>query len=393
MGLQGMGGLGTGAPGIVGCSKHFAGDGQASPGTSWKGAIVDRGNIKIDEATMMKVGIGPYTSALGAGLGSVMVSDAEWNGTSLTSNSHMLTDILKGTMKFQGFVATDWNAATDSPGSTIPSAIMAGVDMLMQPSSWKGAINTINTTASITDARITDAATRIIQTKCQAGLFTKATRDTTLAANVGSAAHRMVARQAVRESLVLLQNTGGVLPLTKMSKVYVGGSGANSLANQMGGWTITWQGDGSKTTGTTIQQAIAKVATVSATMADADAIVIVLSEKPYAEFMGDSMTLNTLPAADFNLLTMAKATGKKTVAVITSGRPVLIQSHLGDAGAWVAAWLPGSEGDGVADVLFGDYKPTAKLSHSWPKTDAGATVNFGDAGYDPLFALGFGLSY
>jgi beta-glucosidase len=400
MGLQGAMGLGTGAPGIVGCSKHFAGDGQATPGTSWKGAIVDRGDIRIDEATMMKVGIAPYTGALGAGLGSVMVSDATWNGSSLTSNSHMLTDILKGTMNFQGFVATDWNAATTSPKATVASAVMAGVDMFMQPGNaspgdptWKNTITTINTTASITDARITDAATRIIQTKCQAGLFTKATRDTTLAASLGSMEHRAVARKLVNESLVLLQNTGSVLPLTKGSKVYVGGSGANSLANQMGGWTITWQGDGSKTTGTTIQQAIAKVATVAATMAEADAIVIVLSEHPYAEFMGDSMSLNTLPAADFNLLTMAKAAGKKTVAIIVSGRPVLIQSHLGDAGAWIAAWLPGSEGDGVADVLFGDYHPTGKLSHSWPKTDADATVNFGDAGYNPLFMLGFGLTY
>jgi beta-glucosidase len=394
MGLQGAMGLGTGAPGIVGCSKHFAGDGQVTAAGSWKsgsGGIVDRGNITVTEAVMRSVGIAPYTGAVGAGLGSVMVSDATWNSMSLTTNSHMMTDILKGEMKFQGFIATDWNAATDSPGSTIPTAINAGVDMLMQPSSWKNAITTINNSTAIMDSRITDAATRIIQTKCQAGLFAKATRDTTLAANAGSAAHRMIGRQAVRESLVLLQNTGNVLPLTKGSKVYVGGSGSNSLANQMGGWTITWQGDGSKTTGTTIQQAIGKVATPAATMADADAIVIVLSEHPYAEFEGDSKTLDTLPAADFTLLTQAKATGKKTVAIIVSGRPVLIQSHLGDAGAWIAAWLPGSEGDGVADVLFGDYHPTAKLSHSWPKTDAQAAVTV--ANYDPLFALGFGMTY
>jgi beta-glucosidase len=147
------------------------------------------------------------------------------------------------------------------------------------------------------------------------------------------------------------------------------------------------------TTGTTIQQAVAKVATVVPTMAEADAIVVVLSERPYAEFQGDSMTLNTLPAADKTLLTMAKATGKKTVAIVMSGRPVLIADQVANAGAWIAAWLPGTEGDGVADVLFGDYKPTAKLSHSWPRTDAQTRVNMGDAGYDPLFALGFGLTY
>jgi beta-glucosidase len=401
MGLQGAMGLGTGMPGIVGCSKHFAGDGQVTMAGSWKsasGGIVDRGNITVTEAVMRSVGIAPYNGAVGAGLGSVMVSDADWNGMSLTVNSHMMTDILKGEMKFQGFIATDWNAAT-SPGATIPAAVMAGVDMFMQPgnatagdNTWKTTINTINTTTSITDARITDAATRILQTKCQAGLFTKATRDTTLAANVGSMEHRAVARKLVNESLVLLQNTGSVLPLTKGSKVYVGGSGANSLANQMGGWTITWQGNGALTMGTTIQQAIAKVATVSTTMADADAIVIVLSEHPYAEFQGDSATLNTLPTADFTLLTMAKATGKKTVAIVLSGRPVTIDSNLGDAGAWIAAWLPGSEGDGVADVLFGDYHPTGKLSHSWPKSGT-TTIYQGITGYDPLFALGFGLTY
>jgi beta-glucosidase len=394
MGLQGVGGLGTGAPGIVACSKHWAGDGQAGPnasGTTWKGGIVDRGNITIDLAMLRQYGIAPYMGSLGSGLGSIMVSDATWMSSSLTSNSQIVTDILKTELGFPGFVSTDWNAATDSPGSTIPKAIMAGIDMLMQPSDWKGAINTINTTTTITDARITDAATRIIQTKCQAGLFAHPTRDTTLAANVGSAAHRMVARQAVRESMVLLQNTGNVLPLAKTAKVWVGGSGGDSLANQMGGWTITWQGNGAKTTGTTIKAAIGKVAMVVPNMTDADVAVVVLSEGPYAEFKGDSKTLNTISAADFALLDMAKAAGKKVVAIVVAGRPVLIQDHLAAAGAWIAAWLPGSEGDGVADVLFGDYKPTAKLSHSWPKTDAEYSIML--AGYSPLFAAGFGLTY
>jgi beta-glucosidase len=394
MGLQGIGGLGTGMPGIVACSKHWAGDGQAGPnasGTTWKGGIVDRGNITIDEATLMKVGVAPYKGALGAGLGSIMVSDATWMGTSLTANSHMVTDILKGQLAFPGFVSTDWNAATDSPGSTIPKAIMAGIDMLMQPSDWKGAINTINTSTAITDARITDAVTRILETKCQAGLFAHPTRDTTLAASVGSPAHRMVARQAVRESMVLLQNTGNVLPLAKTAKVWVGGSGGDNLANQMGGWTITWQGNGTKTTGTTIKAAISKVATVVPNMTDADVAVVVLSEGPYAEFRGDSKTLNTISATDFALLDMAKAANKKVVAIVMSGRPVLIADHLAAAGAWIAAWLPGSEGDGVADVLFGDYKPTAKLAHSWPKTDADYSIIV--AGYSPLFAAGFGMTY
>jgi beta-glucosidase len=392
MGLQGAMGLGTGTPALVGCSKHWAGDGMATPGTSNKGGVVDRGNITVDEATMMKVGVGPYIGAIGAGLGSVMVSDASWNGTSLTVSSHMLTDILKGTLKFPGFVSTDWNAATESKGASIVGAINAGVDMLMQPSDWKGAITTITNATAIPDARINDAATRIIETKCQAGLFGWK-RDTTLAANVGSADHRTLGRQAVSESMVLLQNTGGVLPLAKGSSVWVGGSGADSLLNQCGGWTIAWQGSGNLTTGTTIKAAISKVATIVTDMASADAVVVVLSEKPYAEFEGDSMTLNTLPAADFTTLGQAKASGKKVVAIVISGRPVLIADHLTDAGAWIAAWLPGTEGDGVADVLFGVSKPTAKLSHTWPKTDAQAQLIYTATPYDPLFAFGFGLTY
>jgi beta-glucosidase len=395
MGLQGVGGLGTTMPGIVACSKHWAGDGQAGPPMpgvkTWKGGIVDRGNITLDLTALMQVGVAPYMGPISAGLGSIMVSDATWMGSSLTSSSQMITTVLKGQLGFAGFVSTDWNAATDSPGSTIPKAIMAGVDMLMQPSDWKGAINTINTsTTTITDARITDAATRIIQTKCQAGLFGWK-RDTTLAATVGTDNHRTVARQAVRESMVLLQNTGNVLPLATSAKVWVGGSGADSLANQMGGWTITWQGNGALTTGTTIKAAIGKVATIVPNVTDADVAVVVLSEMPYAEFEGDRPTLDTLPTTDFTALATAKTAGKKVVAIVLSGRPVTISTHMTSADAWIAAWLPGSEGDGVADVLFGTYHPTAKLSHSWPA--AATDYSIMATGYTPQFPAGFGLTY
>jgi beta-glucosidase len=175
--------------------------------------------------------------------------------------------------------------------------------------------------------------------------------------------------------------------------VWVGGTGANSLTNQCGGWTITWQGDASQTQGTTISQALAKVTMPAGTMAQADVAVVVLSEGPYAEFRGDVQSIDTLPPADFALLDQAKAAGKKVVAVVLSGRPALIASHLAAADAWVAAWLPGTEGDGVADVLVGDYAPSGKLSHSWPRTQAQTNVNVGDPGYAPLFPLGFGLTY
>jgi beta-glucosidase len=391
-GLQGPGGLGTGTPGIVACGKHWAGDGQASANTSMKGGVVDRGNAQISTADMETYGIAPYLPAIKAGMGCIMVSDADWNGASMTSSSMLITTLLKGMYNFQGFVITDWMAA-DSAGG-IPATINAGVDMLMEPTGWQASIDTIANSTAIPIARIDDAVTRILNTKCQAGAFNYK-RDASLLAQVGSPAHRAIGRQAVAQSLVLLQNTGNVLPLAKTAKVWVGGSGSNSLNNQCGGWTITWQGSGGMTQGTTISQAIGKVTTPVATMAAADVAVVVLSEGPYAEFQGDNSTINTLPPSDFALLDQARAAGKKVVAIVVSGRPVLITSHLASADAWIAAWLPGTEGDGVADVLFGDVKFTGKLTHNWPKNDCTA-ANFcggpSNKTTDPmLFSMGDGL--
>jgi beta-glucosidase len=250
-------------------------------------------------------------------------------------------------------------------------------------------------------SRIDDAATRILNTKCQAGLFNYQ-RDPSQLANVGSPEHRALARKAVAQSLVLLKNDNNVLPLSKTASVWVGGSGANDLSHQCGGWTINWQGDqGNTTTGTTISQAIGKVTNLAGDMTSADVEVVILSEGPYAETPGDKPTLDQLPASDFTLLQQARATNKPVVAIILSGRPVLINagSHpnaLSDADAWIAAWLPGTEGDGVADVLFGDYHPTGKLGHSWRADDASAnfmTCCNNGASYAPLFPLGFGLTY
>ncbi len=404
-GFQGVGGLGSSTP-LMACSKHAAGDGQAGP-PSGKGGVVDRGNANITDAQMEQWGLAQYVPAINAGLGCIMVSDASWNGESMTygtQSAHLLS-LLKGMYGFKGFVISDWDAANGHESV----AINGGVDMLMAPDdpSWQAAIQVINNAGAITMARMTDAVTRILNAKCQAGLFsvngsTPYKRDPTLIANVGSAAHRAVGRQAVAQSLVLLKNDSMALPIPKTAKVYVGGSGADDIGRQCGGWTISWQGaSGKTTTGTTILQAISKVTTPVAAMADADDIVIVLSERPYAEFEGDSLTLDTLPAADFMLLQSARATGKKVIAIVESGRPVLIKSELANADAWIAAWLPGTEGDGVADVLFGDTKPTGKLSHSWPGDDNSANIMCGrgyagvscPGGYAPLFPLDFGLTY
>ena len=430
VGLQGPGGLGTGKPGIIACTKHWAGDGQGvagciapgvcDGGTHVSPAIVDRSDIELSLADMEEYGANAYLPAIQAGLGCIMVSDTTWNGAWITSDQEMITTLLKVKYGFQGFVITDWNAASEHSDG-LAQTINAGVDMLMQPDpppapdSWQATISAIADSTDIADSRIDDAVTRILNVKCQAGLF-GFKRDPSLLASVGSTAHRAVGRTAVAQSLVVLQNnpvadagsdggTNNVLPLSKTASIWVGGSGANDLAKQCGGWTIDWQGEGDATTGTTILQAIGSVTTLADSMDAADVEVVVLAEQtlPYAEWFGDSATLNTLPAADFTLLSQARATGKPVVAIVISGRPVLITDAIGNADAWIAAWLPGTEGDGVADVLFGDFHPTGKLTHSWRRSDSqanfmtccndGGTEEGGSSTYDPLFPLNWGLTY
>lgn len=396
LGLQGRGGLGTGKPGLVACGKHFAGDGQTAYMTGKKdGGLLDRGDAQIDDAAMRKNGIAPYLASIKAGIGTIMVSDASWNNTNMTGNKKLVTDILKTELGFKGAVATDWQAAAAAGG--VIATVNAGVDVLMEPTAWQNVANTISGAigGQIPAERVNDAVRRILTVKCQAGLF-GATRDTTLLSKVGSAEHRALGRKAVAASLVLLQNNNNALPLTKQGKFFVTGTGANSLERQTGGWSVGWQGGGGATTGTTIRAAIGKLGTLVNSAAEADASIVVLSEKTYAEFFGDSSTIDTLPAEDWTALSQARAAGKPVIAIVVSGRPVLINSHLGDADAWIAAWLPGTEGDGVADVLFGDHKPSGKLSHSWPKMAAQATSNYGQAGYDAAamqFGFGHGLTY
>jgi beta-glucosidase len=404
IGLQGPMGLGTGSPGMIACAKHWAGDGQGTAGKSFLpgwGGVVDRSDIEIDLPTMQKYGMAAYLPAIQAGLGCIMVSDTTWNGSFITSNSQLITDQLKGMYGFKGFVITDWNANVNAGG--IEPTINAGVDMLMEPvappgnGNWQQAVQTIANSSNIPDSRIDDAVTRILNTKCQAGLF-NFTRDPSLLASVGSPDHRALARKAVAQSLVVLQNNNNVLPLSKSASVWVGGSGADSLSTQCGGWTINWQGNGNATTGTTILKAIGNVTSLAGDMNSASVDVVVLSEHtlPYAETPGDSATLNTIPQSDFDLLTQARGTGKPVVAIVLSGRTPLITNALSNADAWIAAWLPGTEGDGVADILFGTVKPTGKLSHSWRRDDSQAnfmTCCNNGSSYNPLFPLGFGLTY
>ena len=402
---------------VVACAKHFAGDGATQGG-------VDKSDTVLDEATFRKLGVEVYQPLINAGVGSIMVSYSSYNGVKMTGNAHWLTDVLKGEMGFRGIVGSDWAASAKLPGdiaTQIATAVNSGIDMLMEPYTPGQNVDVLEAAPSasgsayIAPSRIDDAVTRILTVKCEHGMLDAGydpSGDTALMAEIGSQAHRDVARRAVRESAVLLRNEGPVLPLPETAHVYVAGSGADSLQRQCAGWTVDWQGLGTNpgapgvTTGTTILTGIQTIAgagnvtySVDGTLATDGAthVVVVLSEAPYAEEHGDATDLDLASRTpDVPLLQAAHDSGLPVVAVILSGRPLIIEPYLGLANAWVAAWLPGSEADALADVLFGRYKPSGKLSHSWPKTMAQIPINVGDADYEsdpPLFPFGHGLTY
>jgi len=387
---------------ILACAKHYLADGGTAGGR-------DQGDAQMDEATLRAIHLPPYRAAVAAGVGSVMVSFSSWNGVKMHANGHLLTDVLKGELGFSGFVITDWAAVNQLPGSyatQVETAVNAGVDMIMEPYQHRECFSVLRAGASsgrIPIARIDDAVRRILRQKLALRLFDHPLTDRSLLPQVGSAAHRAVARDAVRQSLVMLQNEGHTLPLSKAAgRIHVAGKNADDLGNQCGGWTITWQGaSGATTTGTTILQAIQ--ATVSAGTqvtfsrdgtgaGGARAAVVVVGERPYAEGLGDRADLS-LDAEDIATIKRVAATGVPTVVVLVSGRPLILGDTLANASALVAAWLPGTEGQGVADVLFGDYRPTGRLSHTWPRAMSQIPINWGDASYDPLFPYGYGLSY
>lgn len=412
LGLQ-NGPLGS-SQSVLACAKHFAGDGATQGG-------VNQGDTVMDEATFRTLAVNQYKPSIDLGVGSIMVSFSSFNGTQMSAQPHMLTEVLKGELGFQGFLVSDWDAIYLLPGTfsqQVASSVNAGLDMIMMSSSkltpYTDFISTLTTlvgAGTVPASRVDDAARRILTIKCEMGLFDKPTTvDPTLQAAVGSEGHRAVARDAVRQSLVLLKNDGPVLPLSKsLAQVVVAGSGADTLTKQCGGWTIDWQGlgtggttSGGTTTGTTIRKAIEGVVgagKVNYSLTGTGVVtggatvgVAVIGEAPYAETKGDNLTL-ALSAADIATVTNLKAAGLKVVVVLLSGRPMMLDTILPSADAIVAAWLPGTEGAGVADVLFGDYKPTGKLSQTWPKSLAQIPINVGDSAYDPLYAFGFGLTY
>jgi len=338
-----------------------------------------------------------------------MASFSSWNGEKMHGHRYLLTDVLKGELGFQGFVVSDWAGIDQLPGdyaSDVEASINAGIDMVMVPERYPEFVSTLKSlvqSGRVPPVRIDDAVRRILRQKLALGLWEKPYTDRSLLPQVGSDAHRQVAREAVRKSLVLLKNEGRVLPLSKMTRrIHVAGKNADDLGNQCGGWTISWQGSsGAITSGTTVLQGIRAAVLGGASVTysrdgsgaeGADVGVVVIGETPYAEGQGDRADLS-LSAEDVTAVRAVHGARVSTVVVLVSGRPLILGATEREADAIVAAWLPGTEGAGVADVLFGDYPPTGRLSHSWPRTMAQIPVNWGDAVYDPLYPYGYGLSY
>jgi beta-glucosidase len=397
--------------------KHFLGDGGTLNGR-------DQGNTIAPETLLSTVHAAGYPAAIKAGALIVMASYNSWNGTKLHADHYLLTDILKGRLGFDGFVVGDWNAQEEIPGCTkyrCAAAILAGVDMLMSPDGWRELYkNTLAQVRSgeIPQARIDDAVTRILRVKKIAGSFErpapKQRSDAGGFTRFGSAAHRAVAREAVRKSLVLLKNAHGTLPLNPRTKILVAGDAADDIGKQAGGWTIDWQGDHNLNAdfpgATSIFGGIQAVVTAAggsvALNKDGkftekpDAAIVVFGEGPYAEFEGDRENLD-FSAADerpLELLRRLRAEGVPTVAIFLSGRPMWVNPEINAADAFVAAWLPGSEGEGIADVLFRSDGPdhfdfTGRLAFSWPQT--AMPVSFDERGQvsGALYARGWGLNY
>jgi len=385
---------------VVACAKHFVAEGATTDGKN-------QGNASIDIAELRKVHLPGYIEAIKENVGTVMASYNSWNGVKCHGSKYLLTDLLKDELGFKGFVVSDWDAIDQLPGdyaSDIETSINAGIDMVMVPSKYVEFYTTLKSlvlAGKITQARIDDAVSRILTIKFQLGLFEHPYTNRSLTPLVGSAKHREVARECVRQSLVVLKKKDGILPLTKTGmKIHVSGKSANNLENQCGGWTLGWQNfEGKKTTGTTILQGIKNklpAANVSFTAdgssaSGADVAVAVIGETPYAEGNGDKADLS-LDAQDVEVVRRLKSTGIPVVVIIVSGRPLIINSILPYCDAVIAAWLPGTEGDGIADVLFGDFQPVGRLGHSWPRSMKQIPINVGDPDYNPLFAYNFGIT-
>jgi beta-glucosidase len=405
---------------VLATAKHFIGDGGTDDGD-------DQGNTVVTEQELHDIHAQGYFSALDAGAQTVMASYSSWNGSKLHGDEYLLTTVLKEKMGFDGFVLGDWNGHAQVPDCSNDScakSFNAGVDMMMVPFDWRAFIE--NTLSQVRDGvipmeRVDDAVTRILRVKMRAGAFdANKPSDRTYANNtslIASAEHKALARQAVRESLVLLKNKNAILPLNPASKVLVAGASADNIARQCGGWTVSWQGSGLSNNdfpqATSILSGIESAVNAAGGTVEynvsglfdqtlpPDVAIVVFGEAPYAEYNGDLTNIEYQSGvkSDLELLNRLKAQNIPVVSVFLSGRPLWVNKELNASNGFVAAWLPGTEGAGIADLLFTDvsgainYDFSGKLSFSWPEQADQQLLNRNDDIYLPLFPYGFGLSY
>lgn len=400
---------------VLATAKHFVGDGGTTYGSSTTGSYtIDQGVTKVTRKQLEAVHLAPYQDAVDRGVGSVMPSysslDIAGDGqgpVKMHARADMINGVLKGRMGFDGFVVSDWQAIDQIPGdyaSDVRTSVNAGLDMIMVPNAFKDFHSTLVAEVNarrINGKRIDDAVSRILTQKFKLGLFEHPYADTSGAADIGSTEHRAVARELAAKSQVLLKNADSVLPLKKSQKVYVAGSNADDIGNQTGGWTVTWQGSsGDITEGTTVLEGMRKAGggvtyskDASAPTAGYDVGVVVVGETPYAEGAGDVGNGHDLQLSDADKAAVDRVCAAlKCAVLVVAGRPQLIGDRLGDIDALVASWLPGTEGDGVADVLYGRRGFSGQLPLTWPKSEAQLPINVGDTTYDPQFPYGWGLT-
>lgn len=394
---------------ILATPKHFLADGGTLGGEN-------RGNAVLNEKELRQIHLKPYIEAIRAGAKSIMLSSNSINGKKTHGDKKLVTDLLKGELGFKGFVVSDWgtiNYLSDNYKKAIELSINAGIDMVMVPDNYKLFIKNLKALVGenkVSIGRIDDAVKRILTVKYELGLFNRSFADKSLMKKMGSARHKVVARQAVRESLVLLKNKNNILPLSKNAKsiLVVGGSidgisAQDNIAAQCGGWTINWQGiRGKSISGTTILEAVKETVSSETSVIFSfwdipenekpNYAIVVVGEGPYVEWFGDKKDISLSKDHKY-LIEMVKSRGIPVITILLSGRPMVLDSALDNSDAFIAAWLPGTEGGGIADILFGDYNPTGKLPVSWPKNIEQLPINIGDKNYDPLFPYGYGLNY
>lgn len=397
----------------LGTPKHYIGDGATVWGSSFTGSYqLDQGVMTASEEEIREKYLPPYQAAIDAGALSVMVSFSSWQDTKMHAHNYLVTDVLKGELGFEGFVVSDWGGVDQVNGNyyrAVVESINAGIDMNMVPYSGTKFINAMLEAVEngdISEERVDDAVYRILLAKFNLGLFERPYSDPALFDLVGSEKNRQLAREAVAKSAVLLKNENAALPISKDSSlIFLAGEGADDIGIQCGGWTISWQGSkGAITPGTTLKDAFEdafegqlqynrfgkydNILDENGDPAIADVGIVVVAENPYAEGVGDSRDL-TLPSNDLEMIKRVKERSQKLVVIVMSGRPLVITEALDLADAWVAIWLPGTEGDGVADVIFGDAPFVGKTPFTWPASMD--QLPLGSYDTEPLFPYGYGL--